>query len=124
MPKTGKRSAVATPHTDDNRNADVGQGIKTMHHKVMRVLLDNPQARSSDKVLISEVYSRFYDVCNEPFWMVMEEMTGLPSFETITRCRRKIQEEHEELRADDPVETERINRQMDFIEYARGDAYV
>ena len=96
---------------------------KTMHNRVMEVLMDTPKARSSDKVLIAEVYSRFYDVCNEPFWMVMEEMHDLPSFETITRCRRKIQEEHEELRAVDPVEEKRIARQMDFIEYARGDAY-
>lgn len=122
MPIKAKRRAEASPYDDSIRNADASQGIKTMHHKVMQVLLDNPQARSSDKVLISEVYSRFYDVCNEPFWMVMEEMTGLPSFETITRCRRKIQEEHKDLRAVDPVETERINRQMDFIEYATGGA--
>ncbi len=122
MPIKAKRSAVATPHSNDNRNADALQG--TMHQKVMQVLLDNPKARSSDKVLISEVYSRFYDVCNEPFWIVMEEMTGLPSFETITRCRRKIQEEYEELRAVEPVEKERIAKQMDFIDYARGEAYV
>ena len=122
MPIKGKRRAEASPYDDSIRNAEASQGIKTMHHKVMQVLLDNPQARSSDKVLISEVYSRFYDVYNEPFWQVMEEMKGLPSFETITRCRRKIQEEHEELRAVEPVEKERINRQIDFIEYARGGA--
>ena len=123
MPKTGKRSAVATPHTNDNRNADVGQGIKTMHNIVMEVLTTCPPTRSSDRILIAEVYRRYYGIYGDPFYVVMT-MSWLPSFETITRCRRKIQEEHEELRADDPVETERINRQMDFIEYARGDAYV
>ena len=119
MPKNKERGAVATPYDNDIKTPTNSQDIKTIHNKVMQVLLDNPQARSSDKVLISEVYSRFYDVCNEPFWMVMEGMPELPSFETITRCRRKIQETHEDLRAVDPVEKERINRQIDFIEYAK-----
>ncbi len=119
MPKNEERGAVATPHNHDIKMPTNSQDIKTIHKRVMAVLTDTPEARSSDKILISEVYSRFYDVCNEPFWQVMEEMSGLPSFETITRCRRKIQETHEDLRAVDPVEKERINRQIDFIEYAK-----
>ena len=96
---------------------------KTMHNRVMEVLMDTPDTRSSDRLLISEVYRRYYGVRSEPFHVVMSR-SDLPSFETIRRCRQKIQEENEELRAVDPVEEERINRQLDFIAYARGDAYV
>ena len=96
---------------------------KTMHNKVMEVLMDTPRARSSDRLLISEIYKRYYGICNEPFHVVMS-MSDLPSFETIRRCRQKIQEENEELRAVKPVEEARINKQLDFIAYARGDAYV
>lgn len=123
MPKKANRSAEATPYDNSNRNTAVAQGIKTTHDKVMQVLEDTPPARSSDKVLISNVYWRFYGVFDEPFYMVMM-MDELPSFETIRRCRQRIQQEHEELRAVPPIEKERINRQIDFIDYARGDAYV
>ena len=123
MPKKAKRSAEATPYFNDNRNTEVAQGIKTMHNRVMEVLTTYPASRSSDRLLIAEVYRRFYDTYRQPFFVVMSR-NDLPSFETITRCRRKIQEEHEELRAITPIERERINRQIDFIEYARGDRYV
>ena len=121
MPKKAKRRAEASPYDDSIRNAEASQGIKTMHNRVMEVLVSYPATRSSDKLLIAEVYRRFYDTYREPFYVVMGN-SDLPSFETITRCRRKIQEEHEELRAVDPVEKERINRQIDFIEYAQGGA--
>lgn len=123
MPIKGKRRAEASPYDDSIRNADVGQGIKTMHNIVMEVLTTCPPTRSSNRILIAEVYRRYYGIYGDPFYVVMT-MSWLPSFETITRCRRKIQEEHEELRAVAPVEKERINRQIDFIDYARGDAYV
>ena len=121
MPIKAKRRAEASPYDDSIRNADASQGIKTMHNKVMSVLEEYPATRSSDKLLIAEVYRRFYGTYKEPFYVVMGR-GDLPSLETITRCRRKIQEEHEELRAVDPVEKERINRQIDFIEYATGGA--
>ena len=129
MPKKAKRSAEATPYNDSIRKTDVAQDIKTMHDRVMAVLTTYPASRSSDRLLIAEVYRRYYYICKEPFYVVMsmKELPNgekLPSFETIRRCRQKIQEEHEELRAVAPVEKERINRQSDFIDYARGNAYV
>ena len=47
------------------------------------------------------------------------ENTELPSFESIRRCRQKIQEEHPEYRAVKPVEDVRIKKQEEYIEYSR-----
>ncbi len=44
---------------------------------------------------------------------------GIPSIETVGRCRRKLQEEYPELRGSDSVEHERRKREKDFRSYAR-----
>ena len=90
--------------------------LKNMQDKVEYVLRKHPVTRDDDRMLICAVYSYFYDVdLREPFGNVLTN-GKLPSFETIGRCRRKAQEEHEELRG--KRDKERIERQKDFIEYA------
>ena len=79
-----------------------------------------PETRSSDRELIKVLYEEFYSIWAEPFYMVLNR-NDLPSFESIRRCRQKIQEEHEEYRAVKPIEDKRIEAQIDFIEYARGE---
>lgn len=79
-----------------------------------------PETRADDRELIKVLYDEFYGVCNEPFYMVLRRR-DLPSFETIRRCRQKIQEENEDLRADKETEEKRLEAQVDFIEYAKGD---
>ena len=121
MSKKQVRGAEATSHLDDNKTtSSVQEKIKTVHGMVYELLEKIPATRSSDRILVAELYSHFYGVGNEPFWQVMEQRSDLPSYETIGRCRRKIQETNEELRAVREVEDERISRQEDFIEYAKG----
>lgn len=47
----------------------------------------------------------------------------IPSIETVGRCRRKLQEEHAELGASDLVTCERLERETEFRDYARGGGY-
>lgn len=47
----------------------------------------------------------------------------IPSIETVGRCRRKLQEEYTELGASNLVACERLEREADFREYARGGVY-
>ena len=66
----------------------------------------SPYLRDSDKDL-------YLAVCNDlnpsalykPFYKVMFDLKsyGLPSIETVTRLRRKVQAEHPEVRASDQV---------------------
>ena len=111
-----KRGAEATSHHDNIRSVARMQ-INSVHYKVLTVLEEVPSTRSSDKLLIEEVYDRYYGVVNLPFWQVME--SELPSFETITRCRRKIQQEREDLRGTKETENNRLDLQKDFIKYSQ-----
>ena len=119
MPKKARRDAEAISHVNDTKYSEGVQGIKTIEGKVEQVLRQHPATRSNDRLLVVAFYDEYYGVFNEPFWQVMSR-NDLPSTESITRCRRKIQERDESLRADKRVERKRIDRQLDFIEYAEG----
>lgn len=116
MPKKGTRSAEATPHKD---STTARSEVQTMHNIVLDILERKPETRSSDRLLIEAVYDEKYGVVNLPFWQVMER-GDLPSFETITRCRRKVQQDNEALRGTKEVEEHRLYKQVEFIDYAGG----
>lgn len=96
------------------------KSLRTLTQKVWWCLENYPETRSSDRSLILHVYQVFYGVFTTPFYKVMDD-GDLPSFESIRRCRQKIQEEREDLRAVKPVEDIRIAKQEEYIEYAKGD---
>jgi hypothetical protein len=91
--------------------------LDTVHEQVKYLLTAFPVTRDSDKRLIGGVYQMFYgiDVYNETFAEVLfnEEV---PAFETIRRCRQKIQASFPELRG--KHDKERLDRQKEFVEYA------
>lgn len=93
--------------------------LKTLENVVFQILSEYPIARKDDRFLVTAVYSR-YTCVDAPFSKVMEDYT-LPPFESITRCRRKIQETNEKLRADYDTEQLRLELQEEYIEYARGE---
>lgn len=73
------------------KGADLGKfdEVERMKSIVASVLQDDVKARSSDKWLILKVLQRLGFEVYADYEMIAE----LPSFETITRCRRKFQEE-------------------------------
>ena len=93
--------------------------LKTLENVVFKILSEYPIARKDDRFLVTAVYSR-YTCVDAPFSKVMEDHT-LPPFESITRCRRKIQETNEKLRADYDTEQVRLELQEEYIDYARGE---
>ena len=93
--------------------------LKTLEAEVFKILCEYPIARKDDRFLVTAVYSNYVNV-NMPFKEVMKNYT-LPPFESITRCRRKIQETNEKLRADYDTEQLRLELQEEYIEYAKGD---
>ena len=44
---------------------------------------------------------------------------GLPPFESVSRCRRKLQSMHEDLRASKTVEEMRAEEEQDYRAYAK-----
>lgn len=99
---------------------------KNLHNVTQMVwwILENyPETRADDRKLIEILYDEFYGVWDVPFYVAIRNKE-LPSFETIRRCRQKIQEENEDLRADKETEQKRLDAQVDFIEYAREDVRI
>lgn len=91
---------------------------------VKNILEIYEDARNDDFVLIYRVYKEINEsaMIRELFCEVMlnHNKYGLPAFESVSRARRKLQAEHEELRAKKRVRDERINKTSDYINYAIG----
>ena len=95
--------------------------IKTLEGKVREILEYNPKARDDDRLLTLEVWTTFYRV--NPYAPVSEIMKNkhLPSQESVGRARRKLQELDESLRGSKQKEKIRMERQVEFLQYARGE---
>lgn len=96
--------------------------VRGTESKVLAVLKRNKRSSKDNFVLVYEVYN---DILKEHgiYSTSLEEISenhikyGLPSYESIVRCRRKIKEDNPEL-FDERVETERLNATKDYIDYA------
>ena len=95
--------------------------IDTTNGLVKQILQKYPIARNSDDYLYVRVIKAINPKAAEkPFVEVMENLKdlGLPCYETVGRCRRKIQEQHPELRSDDFITRCRENNEEAFKDYA------
>lgn len=91
--------------------------IKTQE-LVYKALVDNPVTRADDYILILDVLSN-YVTPNMPLETILKHHVelGIPSIETITRCRRRLQKQYPELIN---LEAKKIRKQeqKEFRQYA------
>ena len=88
---------------------------------VKYVLEKEPRTRNSDNLLWLEVIKLVnHGVLRKPMSEVLQNLNvyGLPSIETVGRCRRKLQAEHPELRAKQAVQECRADMEAEFMEWA------
>lgn len=96
--------------------------LKTTTMLVQQVLEEVPAARNSDMVLYIEVVRIInQSLIYKPLAEVLTNTKkyGLPSPETVGRCRRKLQAEIPELKAGAAVQGFRGEREAEFREWAR-----
>ena len=97
--------------------------MKKLNDKVRYCLQTYPTTRSNDGKLIEAVYYAFYgiDPVITSLADIVEKQTAgkLPGFESIRRCRQKIQEHDESLRADKATEDMRLARQKEVLDYVQ-----
>ena len=75
--------------------------MKDYHNKVKTLLIEIPETRDDDMLLYARFcYKYGYVGQSSEFMAVMTnaKRLGMPSYESITRARRKIQEQVPELR--------------------------
>jgi len=95
--------------------------INKVEDVVKEVLTNEKGTRSDNFLLVYEVYRRINKgITRLPFnnVMLLHAEHGLPSFETIVRCRRKLQANNENLRPSKKVQEMRLNKTADYINYS------
>lgn len=94
--------------------------LQTIENTVLSILEENPKARSDDYILMVCVCEKVCpELMNYPFWLVMENHyeNNLPNWESVTRCRRKIQEKRPDLVAPKTAKN-RHKKEKKYREYA------
>lgn len=93
--------------------------IKLIEPIVEEALINEPATRADNFLLYIAVLKKFIDT-NMSLEAVFQNhvLLGIPSLESITRCRRKIQEEHPELR-NIATEQIRLEEMEEYIEYSK-----
>lgn len=93
------------------------QKLVELKKVVYAELVENEQARSNDTELLLGVFRRLGINTQEPF-AELANSGKLRQMESITRCRRKLQQEHPELRVE-PIAELRNERQQVFKDFAK-----
>lgn len=96
--------------------------LYTTEKLVLEVLEETPATRSDDYVLMYYVCLK---VCPEsisslPFGaaMLFHKLHNIPNWETVTRCRRKIQEKRPDLVSPEAAK-KRHKEEAEYREYAK-----
>ena len=87
---------------------------------VLKVLEEQPDTRQDDFFLVFRVWEKFDERvktlnCGQVFYN--HKKLNLPTFESITRCRRKIFETRKDL-TDDKTTDARLEETITYIDYA------
>ena len=95
--------------------------IKKTETVVRAILEENKEARDDDFLLVALACRRFCpSIMGETFTSVLSQhkQYGLPSFESITRARRKLQANNESLRGSERMRRIRNEEEEEFRDYA------
>jgi hypothetical protein len=84
---------------------------KRLYPLIKQLLIECPELRNSDKKLLWRVWQREGKVIANQLSYEAFLSTSLTSAETITRCRRKIQELNPELQSNKVVQQLRQEKQ-------------
>lgn len=98
------------------------KNLKTIENKVKMILKKNEDARNDDMVL----YLALCNLCLKDAGaiplaeiMTQHKSLGLPSFESVSRTRRKLQARHSELAGSRPVQKLRATGEKTYRKYAK-----
>jgi hypothetical protein len=96
--------------------------VNEVEKLVKYVMVNKPETRNDDFLLIYEVARLIYP--NIKYYSFENVMKGhktfcVPIFESITRSRRKLQAEYEELRSTKQVERARKEKESEYVEYSK-----
>jgi hypothetical protein len=95
--------------------------LKDLEKRVKKILKEKPSTRGDDDLLYNYVLAELkVDTSQfsvESFLLNYRKM-GIPTIETVGRCRRKIQEKDESLKPTPEIVLNRKRLENSFYEYA------
>ena len=96
---------------------------------VKNLLEKEESTRNSDSLLYLRVLAIFaaklginLSCISVPVFLLNSKELQFPSYETVSRARRKMQEKNPELRGDKKVQEKRRENEIEFKAYARSEA--
>ena len=95
--------------------------VQKVEPLVHNALVANAETRADDFKLIHEVFKNFIDDQMTLSAVLSSHIElGLPSFASIIRIRRKLQQRHPELQPADKVIEIRQDEEAQYLSYVRG----
>ena len=101
--------------------------LETIETELKKILEKEPLARKDDMYLYY-IYCTKYGVLNSKAFVQLfysknfRKEYNIPVFESVSRSRRKLQQEYEYLRPEKQVQEARTNKEADYIRYAIDDS--
>lgn len=98
--------------------------LQKLEDVILPILETNASSRNDNFELVLRVYEKVLDYGDYLDTMSFRELVtnhnslDLPSFESITRVRRKLQQMYPELKPNKEMQIIRTNATADYIEYA------
>lgn len=93
--------------------------LEKFHNIVFEILQEKEETREDDFLLFYEVIKRIgLGNLRLDYILTNHAILGVPSFETISRCRRKIQSDNPNL-CSNKIKLIRKREEMEFIDYSR-----
>lgn len=105
----------------ENINYRNKNGLIVLKNLMVFLLTTEPILRDSDSKLIQRVYEIYkVDVDNISFSEVIYRIgkNEIPNFESIRRCRQKVQEERPDLRSSIVIQKEKERIETQFYNFA------
>jgi len=97
------------------------EDVQTIKEIVMKLLMEKPSTRDDDQLLHYLVLEHmgFAHRVKNGIFIPWKHINDHPAYESITRCRRKMQEEHIELAGSDTVREHRQEqrKEMECIDF-------
>ena len=96
--------------------------LKKLEDVVRNVLIDYPDTRNSDNILYKHILQNYNPMLlnsSVKDYLMYFNDYKVPRFESVARCRRKLQEKNPQLRPTENVRKWREENETKFFNYAK-----
>lgn len=94
--------------------------LNKLENLVIQILREDEESRNSDNrlyvMVIDSIVSNGSSMSVKDLFLNQKKL-GIPPFESVSRCRRRVQSDNPELRGDDDIVNARRRKETEFKDY-------